>query len=167
VLSALLAELATLNGRTPAVADLPALPYTQAVVQEAMRLYPPVWIITRRATEEDEVGGFTIPAGSLVVMSAYVIHRQADWWPDPGRFDPSRFVNAAPRHPFAYFPFSAGPRQCIGKGLVAIEAPLVLATILQHCRLVVPRDHQVETEALISLTPKGGLPATIEFIDGQ
>jgi cytochrome P450 len=165
VLSALLAEIATLGGRTPGVSDLAALPYTQAVVQEAMRLYPPVWIITRRATEEDEVGGFTMPAGSLIVMSAYVIHRQAEWWPDPERFDPARFVDAAPRHPFAYFPFSAGPRQCIGKGLVAIEAPLVVATILQHCRLAVPRDHRVETEALISLTPKGGLPATIEFID--
>jgi cytochrome P450 len=103
-----------LQARTPHVADLPALPMLRMVLQEAMRLYPPAWALTRRAEEDDEIDGFTIPAGSTIVLSPFTTHRHPAFWPDPDRFDPTRFLpeEEKQRHRFAYFPFGGGQRMC-------------------------------------------------------
>ncbi len=159
------AELAAvLGGRTPVVADLPHLRYTGMVLQEAMRLYPPVWIISRVALADDDIGGYHIAAGTLVLVSPYALHRKAECWADAEEFRPERFSPEASegRHPFAFFPFSGGPRQCIGKSFATVETQLVLASIAQNVRLVVVPDHAVEPEALVTLRPRYGLPVTLQ-----
>lgn len=118
-------------------ADVEALSFTRMVVQESMRLFPPVFSIQRVPLEDDEVGGHRVPAGSLVTISPYLTHRNPRLWPDPLRFDPERFCSdrATERHAFAYIPFSGGPRACIGAGFAMMEACLVLATIARAYRL--------------------------------
>ncbi|MCI0648631.1 MAG: cytochrome P450 [Chloroflexi bacterium] len=155
------AELATvLGGRSPTVDDLPNLTYTQMVVEEALRFYPPAYGIARTVVAEDEIGGYHVPAGSVVMLSPYLTHHHPDFWPDPERFDPERFrpeaVAARPR--YAYIPFGGGPRQCIGSHFALTEAQLILATIAQRCRLELVPGHPVEPDPLITLRPKYGLP---------
>jgi cytochrome P450 len=148
-----------LGGRVPAVDDLAHLPYTRMVVEESLRLYPPVWTISRTPREDDEIDGFRIPAGTVVVISPWVTHRHPDLWEEPERFDPERFTpaRAAARPRFAYIPFAAGPRQCIGEGFAMQEAQLVLATVAQRFRLDPASGDAVEPEPLATLRPRGGL----------
>lgn len=153
-----------LNGRPPTIANLPQLPYTRQVFDEALRLYPPAWLITRRAEAADQLNGYPIPAGALVVISPYVMHRHPTYWPDPTHFRPERFApdeaNKRPR--YAYLPFGGGPRQCIGNTFALTEATLILATVGQQYRLALAPGYRLELEPLVTLKPKGGLPMRLE-----
>jgi cytochrome P450 len=160
------AELdAALGGRIPTAADLPDLGYTRRVIDEAMRLFPPVWITNRVALEADEVCGFILPKGALVSLSPYATHRLPEFWENPEGFDPDRFITerSKERPHYAYFPFGGGPRLCIGKGFALMEAPLVLATILQRCRLELLAGREVRPLALATLRPDGGLPMMVKL----
>jgi cytochrome P450 len=159
------AELAAvLAGRAPQVDDLPNLRYTQAVFEEALRLYPPAWIITRKALADDEIGGYRVPANALVVASPYVTHRQAALWHDPEAFDPDRFTeeHAASRPRFAYYPFGGGPRLCIGDQFALTEARLIIATVAQRYRLRLVAGHPIAVEPGVTLRPKHGLMMNLE-----
>jgi cytochrome P450 len=161
------AELSkVLGGRAPEVTDLPELPYTKMVFEEALRLYPPAWLITRKALAEDEIecgGRYTIPAGSLVAISPYLIHRHPQFWENPEAFEPARFAleRTAGRLRFAYIPFGGGPRLCIGDGFARLEAQLVLATVAQRFRLEALTGRPVVAEPLVTLRPRGGLPMRV------
>ncbi len=153
-------ELASvLGGRPPTVADAAKLPYTKMVVQESMRLLPPVWSMSRGAIGDDEIGGYTIPADSTVILSQYMTHRHPEFWEDPEAFIPERFApeRVKERHRFAYFPFGGGPRLCIGNNFAMLEAQLLLATIAQKYELDLVPDHPVELDPLITLRPKYGV----------
>jgi cytochrome P450 len=151
-----------LGDRQPTAADLPALEYCRWVVQEAMRLYPPVWLISRRATGADRVGGCDIPPGTLVCVSPYLLHRHAGYWDEPELFRPERFsaeqVAARPSH--LYLPFGGGPRICIGQHFAMVEAVLVLVMIMRSLRLTTVPGLVVEPEALVTLRPRNGLLMT-------
>jgi len=146
----------SLSGCPPTSAALETLPYTGAVFAEALRLYPPAWLITRKAREEDEVCGFRIPRGALVILSPYAVHRQPEHWPETERFLPERFE--APNEPsrYAYIPFGAGPRICIGNSFAQVEAQLILAGVAQRYRLELAGPPPA-VEALVTLRPRGGL----------
>ncbi len=154
------AELAdVLDGRAATMADLPRLRYTEWVFQEALRLYPPAWIITRKALADDTVCGYHVPAGALVVCSPYVTHRLAEVWDEPDAFRPERFSPeaSARRHRFAYYPFGGGPRLCIGNYFAQVEASLVIAAVAQRYRLRPVEGHPVVVEPGVTLRPKHGL----------
>jgi cytochrome P450 len=152
------------GGRPPTVEDFPRLRYTEMVVAEAMRLYPPAWAIGRLAVEEHEVAGYRIPRGSLVLVSQFVMHRDARFFPDPERFRPERFTPEAKaaRPQFSYFPFGGGPRRCIGEGFAWMEAVLMLAAIARRLRLRPSPGAQIEMRPRITLRPKGGVPMVVE-----
>lgn len=154
------AELhAVLGGRTPAAGDAAALVYTEAVLLEAMRLYPPAWGIERRALRDQSIGGYVIPAGAAVLMPTYVTNRDPRLFPDPLRFDPDRFLPAAgsARPDWAYPLFGAGTRKCIGAGFAILEAVLVLAELGRRYRLRLDPAHEVVPQARVSLRPRDGL----------
>jgi cytochrome P450 len=157
------AEVDALDGRLPGYSDLPLLPYTLRVFKEALRLYPPVFFFGRRAIADVEIAGATLPKGTVVFVSPFALHRRADLWPDPDRFDPDRFTpeaeEARPRQSF--LAFSAGPRQCIGNHFALMEGPLVLATLLQRARLTLASDRPVEPMAAGTLRPRGGVPMRV------
>jgi len=123
-----------LNGRDPAFSDLQRLPFSERVIKESLRLYPPAWGLARTVIKEFELGGYRIPAGANVVMSTWVVHRDPRYFPEPAKFDPDRWLpEKAQKLPkFAYFPFGGGPRQCIGASFAMMEATLLLATIAQR-----------------------------------
>ena len=155
------AELAeVLGGRVPTIADLPRLRYTRMVLEESMRLYAPVWSIARDVRADDEISGYRIPAGATVLLSQYVIHRRPDLWPDPDRFDPERFApeRVKARHKFAYFPFSTGPRVCIGNTFTLVEGTLILATVCQRYRMRAVVGPVVTPDIQATYRPRGGLP---------
>jgi cytochrome P450 len=161
----LLAELqAVLNGRLPTAADLPQLQYTEQVITESMRLFPPVYTIGREAVAECEMGGFRIPAGMTLLMSQWVLHHDSRYFEEPEVFRPERWTaeltNKLPK--FAYFPFGGGPRLCIGNWFAMQEAVLVLATMAArvHCKLV--PEHPVEPWPSITLRPRYGIRAVVE-----
>jgi cytochrome P450 len=153
---------AALAGRAPALDDLPRLPYTRMVIEEAMRLYPPAWVITRSATGADELGGFAIPAGDMVLLSPYVTHHDPSLWEDPEGFDPERFAPGAEggRPRYAYYPFGGGPHLCIGAGFAMMEATIVLATVAQRLRLDLEAGRPVAIEPLVTLRPSPGIWVT-------
>lgn len=153
-----------LSGRPPEYGDLVNLPYTRMVIEEAMRLYPPAWGISRQALADDEIGGFRLPRGWLALVIPYVLHRLPKYWENPERFEPERFLpqHSEDRPKFVYLPFGAGPRQCIGNHFALIEAQLVLATLTQGYRLHLAPNHKVEGWALISLRPRFGMRMLIE-----
>ncbi|HEX6077486.1 MAG TPA: cytochrome P450 [Micromonosporaceae bacterium] len=152
-----------LGDRLPTYQDLKRLRYTAMVVQEAMRLYPPVWILTRRAQADDEVGGHHVPAGSDVLISPYTLHRHPGFWDSAERFDPDRFDPNRPtdRPRYAYLPFGAGPRFCVGSHLGMMEACFVLAMVVRELRLVTAPGYRVVPEPMLSLRIRGGLPMTV------
>jgi cytochrome P450 len=154
---------AHLGQRTPTAADLPHLPYAQQVLSETLRLYPPGWVSVRKVLNDDEIGGYRIPAGSQVTLSAYVTHRRADYWDEPERFDPERFSpERSPRRSrYAYFPFLGGPHQCLGRDFVLLEAQLILIMVAQRYRLEVIPGHEAEPEPLITLRVRGSLPMRV------
>lgn len=140
---------------------LPHLPYTLMVLKETMRFYPAAWTLNgRQATQDTQLGNYHIAQGSYILIAPYVLHRLAHYFPDPDRFDPSRFApeteKELPRH--AYIPFGAGPRICIGNSFAMLEAQLLLAAMVHRFRFEVPPGHVVEPLAEITLTPRGGLP---------
>jgi cytochrome P450 len=155
-----------LAGRTPTLADLPALAPVWSAIQEGMRLYPPVWIMSRMAVADDTIDGYDVPRGALVIVSPYAMHRRSDSFPDPLTFEPSRFTpeSAEARSVFAYLPFSAGPRQCIGKQFASLEMPLVLAMIIDSFTVTVEPGARIEPEALVTLRPKFGMPVRVKEI---
>ena len=158
-------ELGTvLGGRTPRHEDIADLHYTRMVIEESMRLYPPAHTFGRQPIAADEILGHRIPAGAEVLIMPWLIHRKPSLWENPDRFDPERFVpeRSASRHRFAYIPFGAGPRICIGAGFAMTEAVLILATIAQRYRLRLRPGHPVEPQGLITLRPRYGLRMTLE-----
>lgn len=159
------AELETvLSGRTPSHEDLPNLPYARMVIDEAMRLYPPApGTSTRRALVADEVCGVRIPKGAFVCVVPWITHRHKALWNHPDRFEPERFSKAASegRPRFAYIPFGAGPRVCIGASLATTEMVLILATLAQRYRLTLSPGHEVEIRHQVTMRPKGGLPMIV------
>jgi cytochrome P450 len=154
---------AVLAGQTPTVEHLSALPYTRMVIQEALRLYPPAFGMTRYAVAADEIGGYPIPAHSIIFMTPYYTHRHPTFWEDPERFDPERFTpeRSAGRPRFAYFPFGGGPRQCIGNTFAMMEAQLVLATVAQRYQLRLVPGHPVEPQVVFTVRPRYGMPMTL------
>jgi cytochrome P450 len=157
-----------LAGRPPTAEDLPRLRYTEMVVAESMRLYPPAWILGRRALEDYEVGGHLIPRDSLVILSPYVMHRDPRFFPDPERFDPERWTpeSKASRPQFSYFPFGGGPRRCIGEGFAWMEGVLVVATLAQSWRLRLAPGQRVEPQPMVTLRPRRGMSMTPERREG-
>lgn len=155
--------VSVLGDRPPEYEDLHKLSYIAMVVQEVMRLYPPVWILPRLAQQDDEVGGYHVPAGADVVICPYTMHRNPEFWTDPERFDPERFGADAPgvRHRYAYIPFGAGPRFCVGNNLGMMEAVFVLATIVRELRLAKPAGYRAVPEPMLSLRVRGGLPMSV------
>jgi cytochrome P450 len=151
-----------LQGRLPGAADIPALPYVQQIVAEAMRLYPPAWVIGRRALEPYQAGGYTIPARSIVLMSPWIVHRDPRHYPEPERFDPARWTAAfkASLPPFAYFPFGGGPRRCIGEPFALMELTLVVATLARRWQLELVPGHPVAPQPLVTLRARHGMRMT-------
>lgn len=159
------AELSrVLGGRRPAADDVPQLPYTRQVIEEAMRLYPPAPFVGREAIAADRVSGIDVPAGANVLISPWVLHRHKALWDEPDLFDPDRFAPGRRDaiHRFAYMPFGAGQRICIGMAFAMQEAVLILATILQRYRLRLVPGAEVVPHARITLRPKDGLPMRLE-----
>jgi cytochrome P450 len=130
------------------------------VIQEAMRLYPPVWGLPRRALGPDVIGGYRVPAGADVMISPYTLHRHPGFWTDPGQFRPERFEPGAEGHAhrYAYIPFGAGPRVCVGSHLGMLEAVLVTAMVARRFRFEFAGGAEPFPEAMLSLRPRGGLP---------
>ncbi|HEX5403280.1 MAG TPA: cytochrome P450 [Pseudonocardiaceae bacterium] len=155
--------IAVCGDREPGYADLEKLTYTSMVLQEAMRLYPPVWILTRNAQGDDEIGGYHVPAGSDVLICPYTLHRHPAFWDYPDKFDPERFDPSLPvsRPRYAYIPFGAGPRFCVGNHLGLLEATLVLVTLVRELRLESVPGRDVVPEPMLSLRVRGGLPMTV------
>ena len=155
---------AVLGGRTPTVEDLPALRYTEMVMAESMRVFPPAWGVGRRCLVDLVLGGYPMPAGAIIAMSPYVMHRDERFWPEPERFLPERFTPEAraARPRFAYFPFGGGARSCIGEPFAWMEGILVLATLGQRWRFTLVPDQRVEPEPLITLRPRYGLRMRVE-----
>jgi cytochrome P450 len=159
------AELdAVLAGRLPEVADLPRLPVTQQVVQEAMRLYPPAFMIGRENVSEIELGGYTIPAGTTIFMSQWVMHRDRRFYERPDEFEPSRWeMDATSSRPkMAYFPFGAGPRVCIGNSFAMMESVLLLATIARGWSLAPVADHPIRLAPVLTLRPRYGIKVVLQ-----
>jgi cytochrome P450 len=152
-----------LGDRLPVYEDLTRLTFTTMVVEESMRLYPPVWGLTRVAQQDDEVGGWHVPAGSDVMICPYTLHRHPGFWPSPERFDPERFGpgGAANRPRYAYIPFGAGPRFCVGNHLGMMEAIFVIAVVTRELRLATVPGYRVIPRPMLSLRVSGGLPMTV------
>jgi len=148
-----------LAGRLPTAEDFPRLQYTEMVITEAIRLYPPAWIIGRRALKDYKLGPYIVPAGAIVIMSPYVMHRDPRYFPDPFRFDPDRWTPEAraSRPQFSYFPFGGGPRRCIGEGFAMMESIMVLATLAQKWSLRRAPDQPIALQPLITLRPRHGM----------
>lgn len=148
-----------LGGKTPTFEDLPNMPYTRMVIDESMRLYPPAWVIERKAIGDDVLGGYHIPAGTTLGISQYATHRHLKFWENPEVFDPQRFrpdlVKERPR--FAYFPFGGGPRICLGANFALLEAQLALPMMVQRFSYDLDPDRPVHTDPEVALRPKGGL----------
>ncbi|HEU5475360.1 MAG TPA: cytochrome P450 [Actinophytocola sp.] len=153
-----------LGDRRPGYPDLAKFRYTAMVLNEVMRLFPPVWILTRKAVDADEVGGFHVPAGSDVLICPYTLHRHPDFWTEPDRFDPERFDpdRTTNRPRYAYIPFGAGPRFCVGNHLGLMEATFVIAMLFRDLRLATVAGHTVTPEPMLSLRLGGGLPVTVQ-----
>jgi cytochrome P450 len=151
---------AVLKGRTPQYEDIAQLCYTRMVIEESMRLYPPAHTMAREPIAADEVLGRRIPAGAIVLIAPWLLHRKASLWHEPHRFDPDRFTTEPAR--FSYIPFGAGQRICIGAAFAMTEAILILAMIAQHYRLRLKPGHPIEPQGLITLRPRYGMPMVLE-----
>jgi len=158
-------ELETIGGRLPTPDDFARLTYTRMILAESMRLYPPAWAVGRRAIADFEIGGYRIPARSMVLMSQYITHRDPRFYPEPERFDPDRWLPdaAVARPKFAYFPFGGGTRICIGEHFAWMEGVLVLATLGQKFRLRYVGATKPDIDPRITLRPRGGMPMRIEI----
>jgi cytochrome P450 len=150
---------AVLRAQLPAVNDLDLLPYNRMVLSEAIRLYPPVWIVARRNPTVWSVGNYRFPPGSFIFISQYLMQHDPRFFPDPECFDPDRWTPeaAAQRPKYSYFPFGGGPRQCIGEGFAWIVGLLVIATVGQRWRFTLAPNQRIALEPLITLRPKYGM----------
>ena len=148
-----------LAGRAPVFEDLSNLVYTRQILEEAMRLYPPGWLLTRRALSEDEISGYYVAPGTDIFVSPYIIHRHPDFWTEPETFKPERFApnNDDNRPPGAYLAFSMGARNCIGEAMAMYEMLIQLAVIGQQLRLEYVQRHALELDAKVNLRPKNNL----------
>jgi len=158
----LLAEVDEVLGDrdVPGFEDLERMPYARMVAEEALRLYPPAYVFSRRAAAEDQLGPYRMPAGAHIVISPYALHRRPDYWPEPDGFWPERFAPGArnDRPKLAYLPFGGGQRICIGNSFAMMEHAIVLAAAVRHWRLESIPGKEVKTEPRITLRPRGGLP---------
>jgi cytochrome P450 len=152
-----------LNGRSPTVDDLPRLPYIQAVFEETLRLYPPAPAVQRRVTAATMLGSRELPGGSIVLVSIGNIHRHPDFWEEPERFNPDRFLQdeTKSRHRLAYMPFGAGSRTCVANHFALVEGTLLLALIARQYDLKLASGYQVEPELTVTLRPRHGLLMTL------
>jgi cytochrome P450 len=147
-----------LGGRTPTAEDVPALPWTSACFQEALRYFSPIWVVPRTAIADDEIDGYRVPKGSTVIVPVNAVHHDPRFWDDPARFDPSRFLpGQANHHRFAYLPFGAGQRICIGRSFALMEATLIAAMMSQRFAFEAVPGHPVEPEATLTLRPRKGV----------
>ncbi len=153
----------TPGDRTLGLDDAEALAYTHQVLQEALRLYPPGWLITRRTLEADELGGFAIAPRTDVFISPYMLHRHPAFWSDPEDFKPERFTgsDAAERHKFSYIPFAVGPRHCIGENIAMFEMLVHVSAMSRRFRLTRAGEEPIELEAQINLRPRSNLMMTV------
>jgi cytochrome P450 len=153
-----------LRGHPPQFDDIPRLRYVEMVFAESMRLYPPAWAMGRRARQDFHLGKYFLPAKTTVLISQFITHRDARFFPDPLRFEPERFTPEvkARRLKFSYLPFGAGARQCIGESFAWMEGVLLLATLAQKWKLKLVPGHPVEPEPLITLRPKYGMRMQLE-----
>jgi cytochrome P450 len=152
-----------LAGRLPTLDDLNRLTYTTSVVKEAMRLYPPAWLLAREAVEDVAIEGHTIERGAAVLMSPWVVHRDERLFDDAPVFDPDRWIDGrtSALHRFAYFPFGGGPRVCIGAAFAMMETTLVLSMLAQRFQFVVENAASIHPRASMTLRPHGGVPAVV------
>lgn len=152
-----------LGGRVPAAADLPRLRYVSQVIQEALRLYPPGFMLSRRLLEDDDLGGYVLPAGATVFCFPYLLHRHPTVWERPDVFDPERFTpeRSAGLHRGAYLPFGAGLRQCIGNHFAAMQMALIVAMVAQRFRVALAPGYVLEQEAALTLRPRNGVRVTL------
>lgn len=160
----LLAELDTVLGdRQPTLEDVDDLAFTEKVVRESMRLYPPIYGIVREPIEDDVIGGYQIQAGETIQMLQWIVHRDPRFYDDPQAFHPARWTDEFRKnlHPFAYFPFSGGPRRCIGDRFAMLEVRLIVATLLQQIHLAATTD-ELELAPALTLRPKNGLEMRVE-----
>lgn len=150
-----------LHGRAPTAADFPKLAFTQKVLREVMRLYPPAWIIGREAITDTEIGGTSVPKGTLVVASQWVMHRSAKYFANPLEFMPQRWESDQELPRFAYFPFGDGPRVCIGAALASLDCTLVLAMIAQRFRFAMESSGTIQPRAALTLRPASSIHARL------
>ena len=155
-----------LAGRAPTSADIDRLVYTEQVINEALRLYSPIHSLSRVALEVDTLGGYYIPAGATIYVSLHATHRLPAFWPDPERFDPERFTkNAIERRPrFAFIPFAAGHRNCVGASTATVELKLAVAMIAQRYELSLAPGHRVEAAAGTTMHPRYGMNMRIRAL---
>ena len=160
----LLREIAPLNGQPPTLKDLQQMPYSEMVMKEVMRLYPPAGGATREPIHDAQIGDYYLPAGSNIAISTYTMHRNPALFPDPLKFDPERFSpeREADIPKYAYLPFGGGPRVCIGNSFAMMESRLVLTTVLQRFKLVTVPGQKVRAEQLFTIRPKGGVQMLVE-----
>jgi cytochrome P450 len=153
-----------LEGRVPNISDLSSLSYTERVIKESMRLYPPAWGVARQVIKDFELSAYRIPAGTNVVMSQWVMHRDSRFFSRPEEFDPNRWLTERCQKlpKFAYFPFGAGPRQCIGASFAMMEAVLLLATIARRFQLHPVAEQRVVPMPSFTLRPKDGIRVALE-----
>ena len=158
----------TLSGAHPRPEDLSRLTFTERVIRESLRLYPPSWMLIRELREDDSIGGFRIPARTSLLISPYVTHRRPELWDDPERFDPDRFApeRRPPTHKFAWAAFGGGPRVCLGQSFAMAELKVILALVAQRCRLDLEEGTVLHPEPRLTLEPRGELRMSPRWLDG-
>jgi cytochrome P450 len=159
------ADAVLAGGRAPTFEDVTRLSYTRMVLEEVLRLYPPLWMLVRDTMADDAIGGYDVPRGTVIAISPWVVHRLPRLWNNPEGFDPERFTPEAAeqRHKFAHLPFGGGPRTCIGSNFALMEAQLVVAMTIQRCALDLAPSRPIEPEALITLRAKPAVEMTVTF----
>ena len=164
-----IAEADALTSDAPGFADLPALKYTKQVINEALRLYPPGWLFSRKAIAEDQLSGFTIPAGADILISPYYLHRNERYWENPDQFDPDRFSETrfTDAQKFAFLPFSAGPRRCIGDQFAMVEMQIHFAYMLRRIKLRYIPEQPIQLEPAINLRTLHNLRMAVEVRDNS
>jgi cytochrome P450 len=153
--------------RTPTMRDVRELTYTDRVLNEAMRLYPPVYTLFREPKVDVRLGGYRIPEGAAIMLPQWVIHRSPDHWDDPETFDPDRFApgRSRDRHRFAFFPFGGGPRMCIGKQFSLLEAKTIIATVASEFRLEYARDEPFDLRGSLTMHPRQPVEMRLRAVD--